>query len=270
MVALATPGTYGGFTASIRNSSDTAGTRSYFTCAAVTSSTLSGSDYASSLFDWSLADATVSNNATAADVSGRSASGKYNGSGGTTSANPTACPRDTPASAYVLNGTADYVASTLTASSPTALSYEAWINPAAAGGTLFSITGTATCGANTISDRQLYLDTSGQLRFVTCTGGVQKTLTASTPCTNGTWYHVVATFSATGSRLYLNGALVGSDSTMNAGSTMSGVWRVGNGTETSLTGIGASAFFKGSMRFAAIYSAALPQSSVTAHYQAGI
>jgi hypothetical protein len=262
-LALGVPPTYGGYVATIRNSTDTAATASYFTCIGYAAGTADG---ASAVFAWPLDETTGT---TAADVSGHAATGTYAATPTADAAATLACKRDTGA-AYRLNGSSDYVrpSTGTAASAPATFSAEIWFKTTVASGRLIGF-GSSRTGASTTEDRAIYLTSAGKIVFAVNPGTV-KTIASSLSYTDGSWHHVVATLSSTsGSSLYVDKALVASDATMTAAGAYSGYWRVGYDSQAGLTGSGSNAFFSGSVRYAAVYSSVLTAAKIATHYVAG-
>lgn len=248
------------FSAKLTNSSNTAGTAPYFTCSGAVAA-----DASSAVFAYRLGEASGSK--TAADSSAAAANGTYQGSMVAATSSPIACPRDT-GTAYVLNGSTSFVSTPNAVRNPTTFSEEVWFRTTVAGGMLVGF------GSNQVStsgqhDRQVYLNTSGQLVFGSYNNTTQ-VVTSPNAYTDGAWHHVVSTMSAaTGMRLYVDGALVASNSAYTAPENATGYWRVGYDTVTGWPGAPSNYSFTGSMRFAAVYSTVLTPTQVANHYAAG-
>lgn len=247
------------FSAKVTNGSNSAGTASYFTCASAVDV-----DNANALFTYQLAEA--SNAKTAVDDSGKATNGTYQGSMTTATTTPRACPRDT-GGAYVLDGSSSFVSTPTMYRNPTTFSEEVWFRTTVAGGLLIGF------GSNQVSvsgqhDRQVYLNTSGQLVFGTYNNTTQ-VVTSPKAYSDGAWHHVVATMSpSTGMRLYADGALVASNTAFTTPENATGYFRVGYDTITGWPGAG-NYYYAGSMRFAAVYSSVLSATQVANHYNAG-
>lgn len=245
------------FSAKLADSSNTAATAKDFTCTGAIDDDLSGA-----VFAYKLGEAT--NAKTAADWSGKAANGTYQGTMTATTPSPNACPRDA-GSSYALNGTNAFVSTPTAQKNPTTFSEEVWFRTTVAGGMLIGFGGNqvATSGQH---DRQTYINAAGQLVFGAYNGATQ-VVTSPGTVTDGAWHHVVATMSAaTGMRLYLDGALVASNSAYTTPENYTGYWRVGYDTVSGWPGQPNNFFFSGSIRFAAVYSTVLTQAQVTNHY----
>lgn len=252
--------TQSAFSARITNSADTAGTAANFTCTGAVSV-----DKSNALFAYKLTEA--SGATTAADWSGTGANGTYRGTMTAATPTPNACPRDA-GSSYVLNGSSSFVSTPSSVANPTTFSEEVWFKSTVAGGLLMGFGGSQVNSSGQ-HDRQIYLNTSGQLVFGTYNSGVQ-VVTSPKAYNDGAWHHVVATLSGgTGMRLYVDGALVASNASYTLAENYTGYWRIGYDTISGWPGSAANYYFTGSMRYAAIYTTVLTQDQVTNHYAAG-
>ncbi|WP_420369490.1 LamG domain-containing protein [Curtobacterium sp. L1-20] len=248
------------YSAVIANSNDTAGTAAYFTC-----TTAVGADTANALFAYRLTEA--SGATTAADWSGKGQNGAYQGSMTATTPSPNACPRDA-GSSYVLNGSTSFVSTPKSYANPTTFSEEVWFRTTVAGGMLIGFGGSQV-GTSGQHDRQVYLNTAGQLVFGTYNGTTQ-VVTSPKTYTDGAWHHVAATMSAaTGMRLYVDGTLVASNAAFTAPENYTGYFRVGYDTVSGWPGQPSNFYFTGSMRYAAVYSTVLSATQVANHAAAG-
>ncbi|MFS0728979.1 LamG domain-containing protein [Curtobacterium sp. 1P10AnD] len=248
------------FGAKITNDTDTAGTAPYFTCSAAV-----GADTANAVFAYRLGEASGSTVAT--DWSGKGQNGAYQGSVAAVAPSPNACPRDA-GTAYQLNGSTSFVSTPTRYTNPTTFSTEVWFRSTVAGGMLVGF------GSNQITtsgqhDRQVYLNTAGQLVFGSYNGTTQ-VVTSPKAYTDGAWHHVVATMSAsTGMKLYADGALVASNAAYTTPENYAGYWRIGYDTVSGWPGQPSNFFFTGQMRYAAVYSTVLSATQVANHATAG-
>lgn len=250
------------FTAVVTNGTNSAGTAASNTCTGQVGFDASGSN---AVFAYKLTEPT--NSTVAADFSGKGANGAYQGSMTAATPSPNACTRDA-GSSYVLNGSTSFVSTPTQQKNPTTFSEEVWFRTTVAGGMLMGFGGSqvAVSGQH---DRQVYINTSGQLVFGTYSGGTQ-VVTSPKTYTDGAWHHVVATMSAaTGMRLYVDGAVVASNANYTAPENANGFWRIGYDTVSGWPGAPSNYYFTGSMRFAAVYSTVLTAAQVSSHYTAG-
>lgn len=183
---------------------------------------------------------------TAADSSGNGRTGTYNQSGTTTyftRLSDGAMTTDTPDRAVHLNSIDSCIntASATAVAGPQVFTVIAWFRAPATytdGGKLIGFERpqsgvlTPTAGAY---DRQLYLDGNGRIWFGVY-NNAHVTLSSAAGLNDGGWHMAVGTQSAAGMRLYVDGALVGSNANTVA-ETQTGWWRAGCG---NLAGWGAN------------------------------
>jgi Concanavalin A-like lectin/glucanases superfamily len=253
-LAAAVPGASGGYSARIANSTDTVASAPYFKCVDALAP-----DSASALFQWSLGDA--SGATSAADLSGHSNVGTYQGSMVADSGTPMGCPRD-PGTAWKLDGTSSFAYFPTQQSSPQTFTLEVDFQTTVNGGRLIGL-GSAKTGTSGNYDRQIYITSSGTITFGVYNGGA-KLATSSTVVTDGLWHHVAATMSSAGMKLYVDGRLAGTN-TNTAGETDNGYWRVGYDSLSGWTGAAAPYYFSGRMRYAAVYTTALTAQQIANH-----
>jgi hypothetical protein len=258
-LALATPGAFGGFTAKITNSADTVGTAPYFQCASALAA-----DSSTALLQWPLSDA--SGSTAVSDISGQNHPGTYSGTITASSATPIACPRD-PGTAWSLDGSAQTAVYPTQQTGPNTFSIEIWFRTTVAGGKLIGF-GTNT-GISGQYDRHLYLDKNGAVVFGVYANAIRTLQTSTTDYADGRWHSAVGTLSSAGMALYVDGALVTSNSSVTTGESDSGYWKVGYDTLGGSWPNVATPSFTGSLRFAAVYSTALTSAQVKAHDAAG-
>jgi hypothetical protein len=262
LLTQAAPSSTAGFTAQITGSNTIAGTAQFFTCDAVVAANKPGEDFA-----YRLGEA----NGAAVDASTWNDSGTYKGtttrSPDTTT--PKACPRDA-GSSYALNGTSDGLTSRQSTVRDT-FSAELWFRTATAGGKLIGLEESPGSGSGP-SDRLLYLASTGSVVFGVAPGDVKKTIVSPLRYDDGIWHQAIATLSAAGMVLYLDGRSVASYTAKTTGQiypSNNGYWKVGYGSLTDWLPASTTTFFKGSIRFATVYTTALTATQVRDHYGAG-
>ena len=262
--SLTTGATFGGFTARIANSTDTIGTAPYFTCSQVATA-----DASTALLQLPLTEATGA--ATAADTSGNSNTGTYQGALGTSTAAPIACSRD-GGSAYVLNGTTSYVSTNeAKQTNPTTFTLAVWFKTTVASGKLIGF-GSSQTGSSGSYDRHIYLTTAGKLTFGIY-NSTTNTITSPNAYNDGAWHQVVATLAPSGTyagmTLYVDGKQVASNSSYVTPQNFNGWWRIGYDNQGGWPGVGTNPYFTGSMRYAAVFTSALTPSQVLNEWAAG-
>jgi hypothetical protein len=119
----------------------------------------------------------------------------------------------------------------------------------------------------------------GQLVFGVYNGSVQ-TIETPNRYNDGQWHYVVATIGSAGMVLYVDGHLIGTNSTTTA-QAYTGFWRVGGdnlnawnldpwGSNSQGTTQPHSYWFNGTIADVAVYPGALSASQVAAHYAAAL
>lgn len=157
------------------------------------------------------------------------------------------------------------VISSRAVTSPSTFAIEGWFKTTSTGGG--KLVGFGNSNANTTNasgtyDRHVYMTPSGQLKFGTH-DGAQHILAAPGTYRDGSWHHVVAQQSSAGMQLFVDGALVDSN-TVSTASVYSGYWRLGG--DTTWEG---DPFWVGSLDEVAVYGTALSPAQVQQHFEAG-
>jgi signal peptidase I len=263
------------YAATIQNTKDTTGTRTFFSCSNAVTSLSQTNTYLAFAMNPKYS---IWSGYTETDLSGNSHTGTY-------AATPTVstshgCDRDTPTTSVTFNGTSQCVTlpSRTTTSTPNTFSLEAWFRTTTkANGKLVGFNSSRTGVGDSQYDRHVYLDTSGRVVF-----GVYPTQVKTVYTTDGknyadgSWHHVVATLSAAGQFLYVDGGLAMSDTSVTSAQTFAGYWKIGcgnldgwrNGGSTS-NDLSGPKYFKGDLQYVAIYNAALSATQAQEHYLAG-
>ncbi|MFD3443751.1 LamG-like jellyroll fold domain-containing protein [Microbacteriaceae bacterium 4G12] len=205
---------------------------------------------------WRLNDTTAT---TAADSSLSRNGGTYSG-GVTTQQAGALAGVDDRAAAF--DGTSGALISQRQTANPQVYSLELWFNSTSkTGGKLIGF-GDAASGLSTQYDRHVYLQPNGQVVFGTKTTQENR-ITSTGAYNDGRWHHVVATQSADGLRLYLDGQLAGTHRS-TAGGIYNGYWRVG-GDRTWGTGT----YLASRIDEVAVYGTALDATAVSEHFALG-
>ncbi len=205
---------------------------------------------------WPLADSDGSTGA--ADLSGNRDTGAFSSAGITyQTPSPVEGPRG---QGVTLNG--GQIISTQPQATPSAFSEELWFKTTSSSGGALMRFGDSPTGADTDTDRVLYMTNSGQLVLGTKTG-VQNVVSSPLSYNDGDWHFVVATQGADGMHLYADGIQVASNSVADAQS-YTGYWQLG-GAPTGWPDQPSGAF-SGSISDAAMYLSELTPAQVqTAH-----
>jgi PKD repeat protein len=147
-------------------------------------------------------------------------------------------------------------------SNPTTYSVETWFKTTTTSGGKLIGFGNNRTGTSSNYDRHVYMAPNGQLKFGVWTGS-SEILTSPESYNDGQWHHAVATQSAQGMRLYVDGQQVGSNSVSNP-QAYDGYWRIGGDS-----GWEGATYWSGSLDEVAVYGAALTAAQVQAHYALG-
>ncbi|MCB0910800.1 MAG: PKD domain-containing protein, partial [Propionibacteriaceae bacterium] len=194
---------------------------------------------------------------TVPDVSGNGRTG--NVTGGVTGGQPGAIAGD-DAALFATNG---LVVDQYSWNAPQTYSEELWFNTTTTrGGKLIGF-GNATSGLSSSYDRHVWMLNTGQLSFGAYNGG-QVSITSASSYNDGQWHHVVASQDGSGMKLWIDSALVASNSNSVAQAYV-GYWRIGGDRVWSGS---SNTYFNGYLDDVAIYPTALSEASVRAHYEA--
>lgn len=159
---------------------------------------------------------------------------------------------------------------------PTTFSIEAWVQTTTtAGGRILGFGSGSGTNESGTDDRHLYVNTAGKIVFgvgTSSSGPNARTLVTSPAAYNdGSWHHVVGTFSPSGSqrmKLYIDGAQVAASTTNVATTGYTGYWRAAAENLSEWTGGGTGQVLNGTLDELAVYSTMLTPARVTAHYAA--
>ncbi|MFT3798207.1 PKD domain-containing protein [Microbacterium sp.] len=146
---------------------------------------------------------------------------------------------------------------------PTVYSLEAWFKTTSTTGGKIIGFGNSADGNSSSYDRHVYMNKNGHLTFGVWTGQTE-TIDTSSAYNDGSWHHVLATQGADGMALYVDGDLVGTNSTTTPQS-YTGYWHVGG----DVTWGGNAWEFAGDIDEVAVYPVELSASVAAEHYQIG-
>ncbi|MCQ9163646.1 PKD domain-containing protein [Arthrobacter sp. STN4] len=198
---------------------------------------------------------------TALDSSASANPGSYSGS---TTRGVAGAIAGTQDAAVAFDGSSGMVAGNKATAGPTTYSLELWFKTTTTqGGKLIGF-GDQPAGLSNSYDRHVYMRNDGTLTFGTWTGA-ENTITTTAAYNDGTWHHLVATQSAAGMVLYLDGASAGTNPQAGA-QDYTGYWRIGG--DRTWGGAGSS-YFNGSLDEVAVYGAALGADTAVEHYRSG-
>ncbi len=202
------------------------------------------------------------------DSSGAAATGTYSSSG-VSRGQPGTCDYD-GGSAVRLNGSTGYLYRNSQTSAPSTFSWELWFATSTAKGGWLIGMGSSQTGSSSTTDRQLYLTNAGEVGFGVLSSNKMRTVLSAAGYNDGGWHLADATFSAsTGMRLYLDGQLVASNSSVTSAKNYSGYLRIGYDNLTGWTSAPLSNFLAGTIDEVSAYSTVLSATQIGYHYAAG-
>ncbi|MDK1360173.1 DNRLRE domain-containing protein [Arthrobacter sp. zg-Y1219] len=177
--------------------------------------------------------------------------------------------------AAVFDGVDDQVSGQQRYSAPTTYSAEAWFKTdSVQGGKIFGFASGqpdrhGTRNSSGTVDRHLYMTTGGTLAFgVLDAANTPVAVTTAQAYNDNAWHHAVATQTASGFTLYVDGNAVGSSQTP-AAQTYTGSWRVGGDSLNNWPGRPTSNYLAGSIDEFSAYPSALSAAQVARHFTAG-
>ncbi len=172
----------------------------------------------------------------------------------------------TAASAYQLNGTSQYISTALSYANPSNFTISIWFKTnTTTGGKLIGF-GNAKTGQSSQYDRHIYMNNAGQLYFGVYPGAAI-TVNSALSYNDNQWHLATATLSSTlGMALYVDGALVGSNTNTKTAENYVGYWRIGYDNMNGWPSPPSSTFFKADLDDVLIYNTALSASDVTTLY----
>jgi hypothetical protein len=196
----------------------------------------------------------------AADSSGNADNGVYQG--GVTLGAPGATADGNTAATF--NGTSGYVSTSTLWTNPQVFTIEAWFKTTSTTGGLIVGFGNVSVGPSGNYDRMIYMGTGGQIYFGVA---LNQTIHTTTAYDDGTWHLADATLSSAGMALYIDGALVATNSKVTTPQTYNGYWRIGDQSLGGWSDHGTN-FFGGSIDEVAIYPTVLSAGRIATHYLA--
>ena len=113
-----------------------------------------------------------------------------------------------------VDGVNDYVGGNKLIKAPQ-VTISAWFKIASVPATNTNIVGFANGADTGVHDKELYLDTSGKLRFYVYDGGSKHTAIPNVTVPLNEWVYAASTADGTNAKVYMNGALIGSVSAGN-------------------------------------------------------
>ncbi|SMQ58294.1 PKD domain-containing protein [Agreia sp. VKM Ac-1783] len=146
---------------------------------------------------------------------------------------------------------------------PNTYALELWFKTTTTrGGKLIGF-GANKTGGSSGYDRHVYMENDGRLTFGTWTGQTN-TITTPSAYNDGKWHYMSASQSSAGLKLFVDGALSGTNPQTQA-QDYNGYWRVGGDTTWGNT----APYFAGTIDEVAVYPRALTSDEVKNHYDLG-
>jgi hypothetical protein len=170
-------------------------------------------------------------------------------------------------SAIGTTGSTDSLVVSPQTGSPMAFTTETWIKTSTTtGGKIIGFEAVPT-GTGGNYDKQVYMTNSGSLVFGVYSGSA-RTIQTPLAYNDGQWHHVVAAQDSTGMKLYVDGALQGTNA-ITTNQVFTGYWRVGGGSTTSWPSAPTTTYFTGAVDEVAVYQRGLSEAEVSEHYGLG-
>jgi PKD repeat protein len=169
------------------------------------------------------------------------------------------------------DGTTNGFAAVSTAGNPPdVFSVEAWFKTTTTtGGRLVGWSQRNTLGSSRKHDRQIYMDNAGHVLFGAKPEASRVAVSSPKTYNDGAWHQAVGSLSKSGLKLYVDGDLVASNSSVTVGEHLSiGYWRIGGDTVTGWPSAPTSGYFNGTLDDISVYKQELSPSEISAHYQA--
>lgn len=192
----------------------------------------------------------------------------YGNNNGTLQNNPVATTDrfNVSNSAYIMDGSTNYVSTANSYSNPTDFTISIWFKTTTTtGGKLIGF-GNSQTGSSGQFDRHIYMNNSGQLYFGIYTGAVY-TLNTTASYNDNNWHLATATLSSTsGMAFYVDGQMIGTNAAITSAENHSGYWRIGYDNTNGWTSQPTSFYFNGILDDALIYSRALTASEIATTY----
>ncbi len=167
-------------------------------------------------------------------------------------------------------GTSAYAANRVQAKAPNQFTIEAWVNTTdGSGGRIVGFSTDYVTNSNW-TDRHLYLDSTGRIRFgVDDLGSNKVTIASDSGYDDGQWHHVAGSLSAGGMKLYVDGELVAQNAGVTEGRRMTGTWRIGKDVfEPGWTSAPSDGQLDALIDEVAVYPRALAEEEIREHFEA--
>ena len=159
--------------------------------------------------------------------------------------------------AAFFNGQWDNITTTNSFNNPNNFSLSLWFKTKSTNGGFLIGLGDNQWSESTVCDRVIYLDDAGKLYFGVI-DGTAETVSTTTAYNDDVWHNVIATLSADGMKLYVDGTLQANDNTVTNGSNFTGWWKIAHDIiDANFPNIPSSNYFNGLLDDIKIYERAL-------------
>jgi hypothetical protein len=175
----------------------------------------------------------------------------------------------TATSAYNFNGTSQYMSTSQLQRSPYNFTLSVWFKTnTVTGGKLVSF-GSEQTGSSGAHDRHIFMSPDGRIHFGVYPG-VVRVISTATALNDNTWHQAVASLGPSGMKLYVDGAMVGTNASVTSAEQYDGYWRIGydriDNSWTGWSGGDKQAYFSGTIDDVLIYNTALTDAEATSLY----
>jgi gliding motility-associated-like protein len=172
-----------------------------------------------------------------------------------------------PNSAYAFDGVSQWSTTTNVIAGPNIFSIGLWFKTTStAGGGLMGFCESQTTTGFTNRDRVIYMNNVGQLEFGLFPGSIQAIKTPES-YNDGFWHFGVATLSASGMKLYVDGILKVTNPSITTGQSMNGYWRLGHFDLSTGWSTASSLYFNGTLDDVFYYNRELSVAEVQNLYE---
>lgn len=164
--------------------------------------------------------------------------------------------------------TGSYVSTLTSYTNPQPLSMSAWFKTTGSGVIMGFSNAQFYTSTPTNFDRILWVDPTGHLvgGIYNNSIGATEEAVSSNIVNDGAWHQAVFTFGSTGEQLYVDGALVGSNSAGTAAQSYSGYWSIGYQDTVNWPDPPSSNYFTGSLAGVGVIPSVITQSQVQSLY----
>lgn len=164
----------------------------------------------------------------------------------------------------LFDGATSYIYTSDLISPPQYFSIECIIETSTTSGGKIVGFGNSQTGLSTVYDRHVWIDDNGYVWFGTYTSQTN-TISSLNPLNDSVHHHIVASLTADGMLLYVDGLLQSTNPT-TTGQTYTGYWRIAYDNLNGWSPTPSSFYFEGNISDVAIYDSPLTQAQIQTHY----